>query len=407
MKRAFGAWLRAAHPAAKMLFLAGPRQVGKTTLARAALAAEAAAGIYLDWDVPADRRRMLSAADLLEEVRRPKARPLVIFDELHKMRRFKGWLKGFYDANRDHCRVWVTGSGRLDLYQSGGDSLVGRYFLYHLHPLSVSELAGADRALRGPERAWRAFAEDARLSRTAAGGFQSLLRFGGFPEPHLRQNASFHRRWVLARRQRVTHEDIRDLTRIEDLDRLEMLVELLNPRIGAPLSINSLREDVGVAFETVRGWLGALQRVYYVYAVAPYSERIQRSLQRASKYYYWDWSEANEPGARFENLVMSHLKKACDAWTDFGHGRFQLWYLRDREKREVDALITKDRKPWCLVEAKRSDADLSPHLLRFGAQLGCNRLVQLVESVGVRKRSRIGKSLVHVVSADAFLAQFA
>jgi predicted AAA+ superfamily ATPase len=405
--RAFGKWLHAAHPAAKMLFLAGPRQVGKTTLARAALAAEAGPGIHLNWDVPADRRRMLSAADLLEDVRRPGARPLVVFDELHKMRRFKGWLKGFYDANRDHCRVWVTGSGRLDLYQSGGDSLVGRYFLYHMHPLSVGELARSDRALGGAERAWRAFAEGGTPSPTMAGSLQSLLRFGGFPEPYLRQNASFHRRWVLARRQRVTHEDIRDLTRIEDLDRLEMLVELLNPRIGAPLSINSLREDLGVAFETVRGWLGALQRVYYVYAVAPYSERVQRSLLRESKYYYWDWSEASEPGARFENLVMCHLKKACDAWTDFGHGRFQLWYLRDRERREVDALITKDRKPWCLVEAKRSDAAPSPHLSRFGAQLGCARLVQLVESPGVRKRSRIGRSLVHVASADAFLAHFA
>jgi uncharacterized protein len=402
MERSIGEWVRTEHPPEKMLFLAGPRQVGKTTLAMHALKGHADGGVYLNWDVPADRRRILAAEDLLADVRKPTATPMVVFDELHKLRRFKAWLKGFYDAHRDECRIWVTGSGRLDLYQRGGDSLLGRYFLYRLHPLSLGEIQSGSRTAESidPDLAWRTFEEGPVLG---GGELQRLLRFGGFPEPYLRQQVSFHRRWITARRARVTHEDIRDLTRIDDLDRLEFLVSLLNPRVGAPLSVNSLREHLEVAFETVRRWIMALERVYYVFALRPYARKLQRSLRREAKYYYWDWSEVEGEAGRFENLVVSHLLKACHVWSDLGHGDFHLWYLRDKEKREVDALVTRDGKPWCLVEAKRSETAVWPPLVRFGEKLACPRLVQLVEKDGVRKRIRINGRVVHVASAPELL----
>ncbi len=200
-----------------------------------------------------------------------------------------------------------------------------------------------------------------------------LLNFGGFPEPYLRQDKRFHTRWIRSRRELITHEEVRDLTRIEDLDRLEHLVRLLNPRIASPLSINSLREDLGVAFETVRGWILTLERLYYIYGVPPYSKRLQRAIKREQKYYYWDWSEVKEESARFENFIMSHLLKACHTWSDFGIGEFKLWYVRDREKREVDALVTRGNKPWLLVEVKLNDLDVSKSLQRFAGLRDCTK----------------------------------
>ena len=149
-----------------------------------------------------------------------------------------------------------------------------------------------------------------------------FYRIGGFPEPYLKQEKTFHRRWLRSRRERITHEDVRDLTRIEDVDRLEFLIRLLNPRIAAPLPLNSLREDLGIAFETVRAWIATLERLYYIYGVKPYSQRLQRAIKREQKYYFWDWSEVRDEAARFENLVMSHLLRACHIWTDFGLGEF-------------------------------------------------------------------------------------
>jgi uncharacterized protein len=207
---------------------------------------------------------------------------------------------------------------------------------------------------------------------------------------------------VRLRRTQLTHEDLRDLTRIADLDRLELLVDLLNPRVGSPLSLNSLRGDLEVAFETVRAWVAALERVYYVFGVPPYG-RLERSLTHARKLYYWDWSELRDEPARLENLVVSHLHKACHAWTDFGVGDFDLWYLRDKEKREVDALVTRDRRPWLLVEVKTADQDVSPSLVRFAAALGCPRAAQLVLTPAVHRRVKLDGATFHVASASDLL----
>ena len=379
----------------------GPRQVGKTTLAQAALESWPDKGEYLNWDVASHRARILSGEDLLADWRRPAKRPMIVFDELHKMRRFKSWLKGFYDEFRNEAAVWVTGSGRLDLYQKGGDSLLGRHFLYRMHPISIGELHGLENEvlLTDPDEGWKILISG-DLETVDIG---PLLNFGGFPEPFLKQDKRFHTRWIRSRRELITHEDVRDLTRIEDVDRLEHLVRLLNPRIASPLSINSLREDLGVAFETVRGWIHTLERLYYIYGVPPYSKRLQRAIKREQKYCYWDWSEVKEESARFENFVMSHLLKACHTWSDFGIGEFKLWYVRDREKREVDALVTRDNKPWLLVEVKLNDLDVSKSLERFAGLLSCKKIVQIVGAENVYRQVRIGSQICHLVSAGIFL----
>lgn len=231
-----------------------------------------------------------------------------------------------------------------------------------------------------------------------------FYRIGGFPEPYLRQEKTFHRRWLRSRRERITHEDVRDLTRIEDVDRLEFLIRLLNPRIAAPLSLNSLREDLGIAFETVRAWIATLERLYYIYGVKPYSQRLQRAIKREQKYYFWDWSEVRDGAARFENFVMSHLLRACHIWTDFGLGEFRLWYVRDREKREVDALITCDGAPWMMTEIKLNDTQVSKPIKRFSRLLDCKQMVQVVRTAGIYRQVKIDSSIYHVVSAGAFLS---
>lgn len=402
MKRRLMGWIKESHPPEKMMLLAGPRQVGKTTLAKQTLETWQDKGVYLNWDIASHRKRIFSGEDLLAEWRRPDKRPMIIFDELHKMRRFKSWLKGFYDEHGDDAAIWVTGSGRLDLYQKGGDSLLGRYFLYRMHPISLGEVQGitTEDSLTGPEEGWNLFADGDITDRD----IDPLLHLGGFPEPYLKQEQTFHGRWLRSRRERITHEDVRDLTRIEDLDRLEYLVQLLNPRIATPLSMNSLREDLGIAFETVRGWIATLERLYYIYGVKPYSRRLQRAIKREQKYYFWDWSEVRDEAARFENFIMSHLLKACHIWTDFGLGEFRLWYLRDREKREVDALITRDNTPWMMTEVKFNDTRVSKPLQRFSRLLNCKQLVQVVRPGGIYRQVKIDSNIYHVVSAGAFLS---
>jgi hypothetical protein len=393
--------LREYHPPEKMMLLPGPRQIGKTTLAQKALKSWPDKGAYFNWDVASHRRQILSEEDLLADWRRPAKRPMIVFDELHKMRSFKAWLKGFYDEHRDEAAIWVTGSGRLDLYQKGGDSLLGRYFLYRMHPISVGELHGSEneKALADPEAGWKIFISGDRQSVDIG----PLLNFGGFPEPYLKQDKRFHTRWIRSRRELITHEDVRDLTRIEDVDRLEHLVRLLNPRIASPLSINSLREDLGIAFETARKWIQTLQRLYYIYGVPPYSHRLQRAIKREQKFYFWDWSEVSEEAARFENFIMSHLLKACHSWSDFGLGEFKLWYVRDREKREVDALITRDNKPWLILEVNLSDLNVSKSLQRFARLLNCKKIVQVVRAENVYRQLKIDSQICHLVSAGIFL----
>jgi len=393
--------LRNHHPPEKMLLLPGPRQVGKTTLSEMALDAWPDKGRYLNWDITNHRKQILSGDDLLAEWRRPAKRPMIVFDELHKMRRFKSWLKGFYDEFRDEASIWVTGSGRLDLFQKGGDSLLGRYFLYRMHPFSLGELhsLGSETQIPDPDLAWEIFTSGDLQSES----IDPLIRFGGFPEPFIKQSKAFHTRWIRSRRELITHEDVRDLTRIEDVDRLEHLVRLLNPRIASPLSLNSLKEDLGVAFETVRRWIHTLERLYYIYGVSPYSHRLQRAIKREQKYYFWDWSEVQDEAARFENFIMSHLLKTCNAWTDFGLGEYRLWYVRDREKREVDALITRDNKPWLMVEIKLNDLNLSKSLQRFSRLLNCHKAVQVVKPDGIYRQMKVDSRIYHITSAGIFL----
>jgi len=350
--------------AEKMVFVAGPRQVGKTTLAQQILAT-AERGVYLNWDNRDDRRTIRAA-------RWPGGSSMVVLDELHKWRGWKGWLKGEYDKHRRTTRFLVTGSARLDEYRRGGDSLQGRYHHYRLHPFSLREARGDHRSntvVPGKELSIRTGSTDT---------LAALMEYGGFPEPFLAHSARTHRRWQRERLERFFREEVRDLESVRDLSSLQLLADLLPERVASPLSLNALREDIEASHRALTHWMDIFERLYYVVRIRPFEARRVRGLRKMPKAYLWDWSQVPARGPRFENLVALHLLKLCHFLQDRDGFGVELSYLRDRTGREVDFLITADRRPWVAVEAKVSDTAIDPDLKYFRERLKIPFVYQVV-----------------------------
>lgn len=352
----------------QMALVSGPRQVGKTTSCRVHASA------YANWDNVDDRELILAGpARLVEQLglhRLSKDTPIVLFDELHKYPRWKQFLKGFFDTHSDHVKIIVTGSSRMDVYRRGGDSLMGRYFLYRMHPFSVAEasstsLPDAQRIVRPP-------------SRIRASDFDALWNHGGYPEPFLKRDMRFSRRWQSLRLEQLVREDIRDLTQIQQIDQLEVLVKLLASRSAHQLVYGNLAQDVRVSIDTLRRWVGILRDLHLGFLVRPWFKNVARSLRKEPKWFLRDWASINDAGDRAETLVGCHLLKAVDGWSDMGLGRFELGYLRDKQKREVDFLVVRDGSPWFLVEVKHRERELAKSLKHYQNQLGAPFAFQVV-----------------------------
>jgi len=385
---------------AKMAFLSGPRQVGKTTLAQE-FRKTFSQSLYFNWDIITDQKRLLKNPYFFEEENRDPGKPfLVVFDEIHKYARWKNYLKGAYDGYHKEFRFLVTGSGRLDLFKKGGDSLLGRYLGAPLFPLSVGELSG-----RLP--AWAQFKASLQELPAATPGateaYGNLFRFSGFPEPFIKADTAFYNAWFQERKSLLVREDIRDAANIREISLMETLSHLVPDKVGAPLSINSLKEDVGVAFETVRDWLLILEQFFYMVRIPPYSASLARALRKETKAYLYDWVEVPQESFRFENLVALHLHKAVQTWRAMGEGDIDLHYVRDKEKREVDFLLTEKRQPVCLIECKFADADFAPALTHYQERLKVPVAVQLVHGGGVCRKTSRGGATQWVISADRWL----
>lgn len=360
----------------KIALLSGPRQCGKTTLARM-LANERAVSRYYNWDDASFRRIWTKTPSSIIPAPKGKDIPLVVLDEIHKDRLWKRNLKGIYDTLSSPCDLLVTGSARLNVYRRGGDSLAGRYFHFRLHPFSLREME-TNTMLSPDEAIDSLFSRAQKHGKERQRHFEALMRHGPFPEPLFAQNARHTKLWRQAHEQAVIREDLRDISRLRDLGRLEMMASLIPERVGAPFSIANLREDMEVSFDTIGHWLTYLKELYYIFDVKPWAKRIPRSLRREGKVYLWDYGAVEDEAARFENLVAAHLLKMCHYWTDTGEGEFELFYLRDKDKREIDFLVVRDGTPWLPVEAKLSDTTPSPNWKRFAPFLPCRRAVQIV-----------------------------
>jgi len=350
----------------QMAFLSGPRQVGKTEVARRL------ADVYLNFDDLGDRAVILRGAAAVAaraELERPRGRmPIVALDEIHKFQRWKAFLKGFFDSYGSQCGILATGSARMDIFKKGGDSLLGRYFLYRQHPFSVGEI------LR-PEPPTEPIRESKPVDEAA---WEALWRFGGFPEPMVRQSATFLRKWQTTRMDLLLREDVRDLTRVQELRGIETIGHLLASRSGGQLIFSNLATEVGVSVDTVRRWVTILSELYVGFELRPWFRNVAKALRKEPKWYLRDWSGITDPGARAETFAACHLLKAVETWTDLGLGAFELRYLRDKLKREVDFLIVRDGEPWVLIEIKSSRETLSPHLFHFQKQTGAKHAFQAV-----------------------------
>jgi predicted AAA+ superfamily ATPase len=309
----------------KMAFVAGPRQVGKTTLALA----------------------LPGVAEHRERILKRELPPggLWIFDEIHKYRSWRNYLKGPYDGRRAGQRIVVTGSARLDLYRRGGDSLQGRYHLLRLHPLSVAEL--------GIE---------------AASDFSRLLTLGGFPEPFFGGSEAEARRWSREHRNLIVREELTSLERVHDLGNVELLMLRLPDLVGSPLSINALREDLQVSHKTVTAWIAVLERLFALFRVAPLGGPGVRAVKKAAKHYHFDWTLPPEPAQKFENLVASHLLKWVHYQQDVEGRDVELRYFRDVDGREVDFVVTERRRILTAVECKWADAEVGRGLRYLSAR---------------------------------------
>jgi hypothetical protein len=388
----------------KIAMVSGPRQCGKTTLARMLLG-QRKVGVYRNWDELPFRREWAQNPSSIVPKAEGKDVPLVVLDEIHKERRWKRNLKGIYDTLESPCDFLVTGSARLNVYRKGSDSLLGRHFPFRLHPFTIRELERPD-VLRPDEMMESLFSRSEKAEKASGGGLAALMAYGPFPEPLLAQNARTVNLWRHSREQLVIRLDLRDLSRLPELERIEMMTALLPERVGSLFSLSSLARDLEASVPTIKRWTSYLKDLYYLFEIKPYTRKISRSLLREGKIYLWDYGAIRNEAARFENLVALHLLKTCDFWTDTGEGVFDLHFLRNKEKQEIDFLIVRDGEPWLPVEVKTSDAGLSPNWKKFAPMLPCKRGLQIVRKPEWTLHD-FGGSQVLVAGAAEALSYFA
>ena len=334
----------------KMVLLAGPRQCGKTTLAKSLLDAR---GQYLNWDVTGDRR-------IIREIAWPKDASLLVLDELHKAPKWKNFLKGVVDQYGNRPPLLVTGSARLDAFRTAGDALTGRQYSYRLHPIDVSESL--------------TFLPTATLDERVA----RLLKTGGFPEAFLNPDQAARLRDD--RMQLVTRDDLSDLSRISSWRSAVDLVELLRERVGKPVNFDNLAQALAISPPTARSWVQLLEKLYIVFLLPPYSRQLSRSIRKDRRVFFFDCAAAYDEsgGAQLENLVACSLLKFIHFRKDSAGENWELYYLRDKEQREVDFVVTRNRLVHWLIEVKTSDDAPSRSLKYYTDKLQPREAIQLV-----------------------------
>ena len=349
----------------QMAFVSGPRQVGKTTLSKSI----AEGYHYYNWDDTNDRRNIIRGQQTVADQVGQQAERFIVFDELHKYADWKNFVKGLFDKYEAlKWKIVVTGSSRLDAYRKGGDSLTGRYFHFQMHPLSVAEISDPSFP-----------AEPVKLpKRISDDEWGALLTFGGFPEPFLKATERFHRQWSGTRQKQLVQEDIRTLGAGYDIAKLEILAELININATSLLNYSSYARDLRASVESIQRWVTLLSQLSYCFVLRPWTRNIARSIAKEPKIFLVDWSQLQDKGKRNENFIACALLKAVHGWNDLGLGEFGLNFIRTKEKREIDFVVTKNRQPWFLVEAKTSDTTLTSNLEYFQSMIGAKHAFQVV-----------------------------
>jgi hypothetical protein len=359
----------------KMVFVGGPRQSGKTTMAKR-LCYEAGFDTkrrYLNWDASEDRENIIIE-------RFPAGAGYLILDEIHKYSRWRQVVKGLYDKRGDELHILVTGSARLDYYRRGGDCLQGRYHFFRLLPLTYAELN-----IPSPTTV------------------KDLLAYGGFPEPFVLQSERESKRWSREYRSRVVREDLADLENVQDLGIIEKMVLRLPELVGSPLSINALREDLQVSHQSVSRWVGMLENLYMIFRIYPFGAAKIRAVKKEAKHYHLDCTVVKDTGKRFENLVACHLLKWCFFLQDTEGRDIELRYFRDVDRREVDFVIVEDGKPIHFIECKKSGKNPSRSLCYLKTRFP---FVQATQVLLEDDLDVVTKEGIRVCSAYLFLSDW-
>ncbi len=391
----------------KMVFLSGPRQIGKTTFSKHMLS-QAYQGHYYNWDNPSIRRAYNENPFFFMQDINPAQPSLIVFDEIHKRQQWKDILKGAFDSIEHRHRIFVTGSARLNLFRQSGDSLVGRYTHFSLFPFSASELASTPLSdiWLCSKADWQQPATQLfeRLKNTADNNeytehIAQLLTFGGFPEPLFRASQRFSFKWHQDYISLLLHEDLRDLTNIKNIDSVERMMQLLPERIGSPLSIASLARDVETSHPSIKNYLNQLKKLWLIFSIKPWSKNLARTVKKEEKVYFMDWAYCKTDAIIFENFLALQLYRACHIWTEQGWGKAKVFYVRDFDQKEVDFLITLNDQPTLLVEAKLSNKTISSSTLRFSKSLKVP-ILQVIQHGGIFKKY---DETAWVISVDRFL----
>lgn len=360
--------------AKKMVFLSGPRQSGKTTLVTELL--KNLPGIYLNWD-DLDHRKQILKRDCCDED------TYIALDEIHKFSRWKNFLKGTYDTQKSKHKFIVTGSAKLDIYKKGQDSMLGRFFSWRVHPLCLAELKH-------------------QFKITDEKNLEKLMGLGGFPEPFFEGKEEFAKRWRKEKLKLVFRQDIQELESIKDISLLELFYQAVTERVSSQLVVSNLARDLEIAPKTAKSWLNVLEKTYALFIVRPYGKGIAKAISKTPKVYLYDNGEvAGDEGAKFENLVASHLYKRIQFLEDLYGDKYELNYLRDKTGHEIDFVILKNNKPVCLIEAKLNDVTRSKSFYFYKERLKINHCVQLIKA-SIRPATKDG---VLVTSASDWLSQ--
>lgn len=351
----------------KIVLLSGPRQVGKTYLSKKLTENF----IYLNYDNEELRRE-------IKEKSWSRKTDLIILDELHKMNNWKQWLKGIYDVEGIDPNILVTGSARMDTFRKMGDSLAGRHHLLHLLPLSVNEVS---------------------LDHSKEIIDQFLI-LGQFPEPFLKGDETKARLWRKSHLDIIIRQDLLDLENVKSIKGIEYLIELLSERVGGGISYANLARDLEVSPPTVKNWIDILERLFVIYTIRPYSKSFSKSILREPKVYFYDIGRVKDPGQRLENLVANHLLKKVVFLNDTQGLKCELMYYRDKEKREVDFVLTEDDNIFQIIEVKKSDDAPTSSLRYLKRSLELSEAFQIVYQLK-REREVDG---IHILHLDKFLA---
>jgi predicted AAA+ superfamily ATPase len=365
-----------------LLMISGPRQSGKTTFTRSILN-DSAQGIYFNWDILSDRSKLLADPYFFQKInRKTNEKPLVIYDEIHKYNDWKNYLKGVYDGFYKDFKFLVSGSGRLDIFNKGGDSLAGRYLLFYFFPLSLTEITYQKAFTNFFDHPLSILETDIEKRKKV---WKRLLKFSGFPEVYENADEGFFTLWSNAYFNQIIREDIANLLNVNQVNKLELLFSLLPQRIGSTISINNLAKLLQSAHSSVKNWLQIFENFFLVFSISPWVNQISRSILKEKKFYLFNYAVLENSGARFENAVGFELWKNIWALNALGKGNYSLHYLKNRDGQEVDFLVANNNKPLFIIECKENEDTLSKNLVRYQKVLKVPA-IQLVNKDNVYKK---------------------